>query len=100
MDYVIPCGQSKVHPDGICKHKLHRNIAAGLTRMAERHEREATEAQLAAQHAAFEEQKRNIDLQQKMLGVGAGTHRVIKENRTKTKPRVTPIVLGTKPKSK
>ena len=101
MDYVIPCGGSKVHPEGVCRQKLHRNISAGLNRLHQRHTQEEFDEQLEQQRQSLNEQRRNLDLQEKMLGVGAGTHRVIKENRTKTKPRVTPIVPGApKPSNK
>lgn len=100
-DYTIPCGDTKVHPDGICRKKLHRNISHGLTRAAQRHEKEELEAQMAEQKASLDEQRRHLDLQEKMLGVGMGTHRVIEEKRKKFKPKAKPFVPGAeKPKSK
>jgi hypothetical protein len=93
-DYTIPCHKSAVHPDGVCRKKLHKNIGGGFHRLVERMEKEEYERAMEEQKAQFEEQRRHLDLQEQMLGVGMGTHRVIKENRTKNKPRVTPFVPG------
>jgi hypothetical protein len=56
-------------------------------------EEEAMQAQLEQQKQQFDEQRKNIDLQEKMLGVGMGTHRVIKDMR-KNKPKVDPYLPG------
>lgn len=96
-DYTIPCGKSKVHPEGVCRQKLHKNIASGLTKLSERHEQEQLENQMRQQHDMLEQQKRDLELKQKMLGVGAGTHRVIAENRAKFKPKAKPHVPAAKP---
>ena len=92
-DYTVPCGKSKVHPDGICRQKLHKNVHSGLHRLHQRMEEESMKEQLQQQKDAFEEQRRNIDLQEQMLGVGMGTHRVIKDMR-KNKPKVDPYLPG------
>lgn len=89
MDYTVPCAKSKVHPDGICRKKLHKNIHSGLHKLVERLDQEAMERQLEQQKAQFDEQRKRLDLQEKMLGVGMGTHRVIKDmrkNKSKTDP--------------
>jgi hypothetical protein len=54
-------------------------------------ESEEMEKQLQDQKAAFDEQRKQIDMQEKMLGVGMGTHRVIKDMR-KNKPKVEPYL--------
>jgi hypothetical protein len=92
-DYTVPCGKSKVHPDGICKQKLHPNIHSGLHRLHQRMADEEMQAQLEQQKQQFEEQRKHLDLQEKMLGVGMGTHRVIKDMR-KNKPKVDPYLPG------
>jgi hypothetical protein len=61
---------------------------------------EEYEEALAQQKDAINQQRQELDLQEKMLGVGMGTHRVIAENRTKNKPRVQPFVPGAKLDSK
>ena len=94
IDYTVPCGKSKVHPDGVCRQKLHKNIHSGLHRLHERMEEEAMQAQLEQQKQQFDEQRKHLDLQEKMLGVGMGTHRVIKDMR-KNKPKVDPYLPGT-----
>ena len=91
VDYTIPCHKSQVHPDGICRKKLHGNIGKGFHRLVERMESEEMEKQLQDQKAAFDEQRKQIDMQEKMLGVGMGTHRVIKDTR-KNKPKVEPYL--------
>jgi hypothetical protein len=54
---------------------------------------EEMQAQLEQQKQQFEEQRKHIDLQEKMLGVGMGTHRVIKDMR-KNKPKIDPYLPG------
>jgi hypothetical protein len=93
-DYVVPCGKSGVHPDGVCRQKLHKNIGGGFHRLQERMAQEEYEKAVEDRRVQFEEQRRKLDLEEKMLGVGMGTHRVIKENRTRNKPRVTPYIPG------
>jgi hypothetical protein len=93
MEYSVPCAKSKVHPDGICRKKLHPNVHAGLHKLVERLDREDMERQLEEQKAQFDEQRKHLDLQEKMLGVGVGTHRVIKDMR-KNKPKVEPFIPG------
>jgi len=83
VDYTVPCGKSKVHPDGICRKKMHPNIAQGFHTLVERMDREKQEQELNKQKEQYENQKKQLDLQFKMAQVGAGTHRVIKENRKK-----------------
>ena len=83
IDYTVPCGKSKVHPDGICRKKLHPNIAQGFHTLVERMDKEKQEEELNKQKEQYENQKKQLDLQFKMAQVGAGTHRVIKENRKK-----------------
>jgi hypothetical protein len=56
-------------------------------------EEEAMQAQLEQQKQQFDEQRKHLDLQEKMLGVGMGTHRVIKDMR-KNKPKVNPYLPG------
>lgn len=51
------------------------------------------QAQLEQQKQQFDEQRKHLDLQEKMLGVGMGTHRVIKDMR-KNKPKVDPYLPG------
>ena len=92
-DYTVPCGKSKVHPDGICRKKLHPNIHNGLHRLHQRMEDESMQDQLQQRKAQFDEQRRRLDLEEKMLGVGLGTHRVIKDTR-KNKPKVDPYLPG------
>jgi hypothetical protein len=92
-DYTIPCAKSQVHPDGICRKKLHKNIGGGLHRLHQRMAEEEMQEQLAQQKAQFDEQRKQIDIQEKMLGVGMGTHRVIKDMR-KNKPPAEPFVPG------
>ena len=92
-DYTVPCGKSKVHPDGICRQKLHKNVHSGLHRLHQRMEEESMQEQLQQRKAQFEEQRRQIDLEERMLGVGMGTHRVIKDTR-KNKPKVDPYLPG------
>ena len=82
-DYSVPCSKSQVSVDGVCRKKLHRNIGGGLHRLIERMAQEEKEAELQSQKTAFDEQRKQIDMQEKMLGVGLGTHRVIKN---KAKP--------------
>ena len=82
-DYVIPCKESSVHPSGICRKKLHKNIGGGFHRLVERMDKEEQEAQLEQQKQQIEDQKKQLDLQFKLAQVGAGTHRVIKDNRKK-----------------
>jgi hypothetical protein len=98
-DYVIPCAKSTVHPDGLCRRKLHKNIGGGLHRLMERHQQEEYEEALNSQYDAINQQRAELDLQEKMLGVGAGTHRVMKETR-KNPPRVTPVIPGLDPSKK
>ena len=98
-DYVIPCAQSTVHPDGLCRRKLHKNIGSGFHRLTERQQQEEYEEALNSQYDAINKQRADLDLQEKMLGVGAGTHRVMKETR-KNPPRVTPIIPGHDPSKK
>ena len=86
MDYTVPCGKSKVHPDGVCRKKLHKNIGGGFHRLHQRMADEEMQEQLEKQKAQFDEQRKHLDLQEKMLGVGMGTHRVIKDTR-KNKPK-------------
>jgi hypothetical protein len=92
-DYTVPCGKSKVHPDGICRKKLHKNVHSGLHRLHQRMEEESMQEQLKQRKAQFDEQRRQIDLEERMLGVGLGTHRVIKDTR-KNKPKVDPYLPG------
>jgi hypothetical protein len=92
-DYTVPCHKSKIHPDGVCRKKLHKNIGNGFHRLVERMDNEAMEAQLEQQKAQFDEQRKHLDLQERMLGVGMGTHRVIKDMR-KNKPKVDPFIPG------
>jgi hypothetical protein len=98
-DYVIPCHKTSVHPDGVCRKKLHKNIGGGLHRLMERHQQEEYDEALAQQKDAIGKQRAELDLQEKMLNVGAGTHRVIKETR-KNPPRVTPVIPGHDPSKK
>lgn len=98
-DYVIPCHKSSVHPDGVCRKKLHKNIGSGLHRLAERHQQEEYEEAMKQQLDQIGQQRAELDLQEKMLGVGMGTHRVMKETR-KNPPRVTPVVPGKDPSKK
>jgi hypothetical protein len=93
IDYTVPCDKSKVHPDGVCRKKLHKNIGNGFHRLVDRLDNEAMEEQLKQQKEQFDEQRRNLDIQEKMLGVGMGTHRVIKDMR-KNKPKVEPFIPG------
>jgi hypothetical protein len=93
MDYTVPCAKSKVHPDGICRKKLHKNIHSGLHRLVERLDTESMQRQLDQQKQQFDEQRKHLDLQERMLGVGIGTHRVIKDTR-KNKPKVDPYLPG------
>ena len=51
------------------------------------------ERQLEQQKAQFDEQRKRLDLQEKMLGVGMGTHRVIKDMR-KNKSETKPFIPG------
>ena len=80
-DYVIPCHNSKVHPSGICRKKLHKNIGSGFHRLMDRMEQEAMERELENQRQQIEEAKKQLDMKFKMAQVGAGTHRVIKDRR-------------------
>jgi hypothetical protein len=82
-DYTVPCHKSSVHPDGVCRKKLHKNIGSGFHRLVDRMDTEEQEAQLEQQKQQIEDQKKQLDLQFKLAQVGAGTHRVIKENRKK-----------------
>ena len=91
MDYTVPCGKSKVHPDGVCRKKLHKNIGGGFHRLHQRMADEEMQEQLEKQKAQFDEQRKHLDLQEKMLGVGMGTHRVIKDTR-KNKPKTDPYL--------
>lgn len=93
MDYTVPCAKSKVHPDGVCRKKLHKNIHSGLHKLVERLEEEDMQRQVEQQKAQFDEQRKRLDLQEKMLGVGMGTHRVIKDMR-KNKPETKPFIPG------
>ena len=99
-EYTVPCAQTSVHPDGVCRRKLHRNIGGGFHRLIDRMTQEEYEEALAQQKDAINQQRQDLDLQEKMLGVGMGTHRVIAENRTKNKPRVTPFIPGSDPSKK
>jgi hypothetical protein len=92
-DYTVPCGKSQVHPDGICRKKLHKNIGGGFHRLHQRMAEEEMQEQLEQRKAQFDEQRRQIDLEERMLGVGMGTHRVIKDTR-KNKPKVDPYLPG------
>ena len=92
-DYTVPCGKSKVHPDGICRKKLHKNVHSGLHRLHQRMEEESMQEQLQQRKSQFDEQRKRLDLEEKMLGVGLGTHRVIKDTR-KNKPKVDPYLPG------
>ena len=92
-DYTVPCHKSKIHPDGVCRKKLHGNIGNGFHKLVERLDNEAMEAQLQQQKAQFDEQRRNLDIQEKMLGVGMGTHRVIKDMR-RNKPSTESFIPG------
>jgi hypothetical protein len=65
----------------------------------ERHQQEEYEEALNSQYDAINQQRAELDLQEKMLGVGAGTHRVMKETR-KNPPRVTPVIPGLDPSKK
>ena len=94
-DYTVPCGKSKVHPDGICRKKLHPNIHSGLHRLHQRMEEESMNKELEQRKAQFDEQRKRLDLEEKMLGVSLGTHRVIKDTR-KNKPKVNPNKNGKK----
>jgi hypothetical protein len=82
-DYTVPCHKSSVHPDGICRKKLHRNIGGGFHRLVERMDKEAQEAELENQRQQVEDAKKQLDMKFKMAQVGMGTHRVIKDNRKK-----------------
>ena len=93
IDYTIPCGKSQVHPDGICRKKLHKNIGGGFHRLHQRMAEEEMQEQLEQRKSQFDEQRRQIDLEERMLGVGMGTHRVIKDTR-KNKPKVDPYLPG------
>jgi hypothetical protein len=93
MDYTVPCAKSRVHPDGVCRKKLHPNIHSGFHRLVERLDNEAMEEQLQQRKQQFDEQRKQIDLDEKMLGVGLGTHRVVKDTR-KNKPKVDPYLPG------
>ena len=99
MDYTIPCAKSKVHPDGICRKKLHKNIHSGLHKLVERLDTEKMENELNQRKQQFEEQRKRLDLEEKMLGVGLGTHRVIKDTR-KNKPKADPYLPGNNKNSK
>lgn len=101
-DYTIPCHKSSVHPDGICRKKLHKNIGGGFHRLMERMEREAMEAELENHRQQIEEQKKRLDMDFKMAQVAAGTHRIMKDTR-KNKPKpmgVTSLIQGNDPSKK
>jgi hypothetical protein len=51
------------------------------------------QAQMDQRKSQFDEQRKRLDLEEKMLGVGAGTHRVIKDMR-KNKPKAEPYLPG------
>ena len=82
-DYVIPCHKSSVHPDGVCRKKLHKNIGGGFQRLVERMDKEAMEQQLEDQRQQIEDAKKQLDMKFKLAQVDAGTHRVIKDTRKK-----------------
>jgi hypothetical protein len=82
-DYVIPCHKSQVHPDGICRKKLHKNIGGGFHRLVERMDKEAQEAELENQRQQIEDAKKQLDMKYKFAQVQAGTHRVIQDRRKK-----------------
>lgn len=86
-DYQIPCGKTGVHPSGVCRQRLHPNVTSGLSKLIQRLDQEAMEAELENQRVQMEEAKKRLDLEYKMAQVGAGTHRVIKERRQRGKKR-------------